>query len=147
MVSEKIFKVFLKYKTMGAICCHDNQSSNPISSKTFPPAWWGFTWNLIAWLQKISWIALIPIFATVKTCNSGIIYLHHEWFHKGFCFQETASTKFHENKTLMKFSVYRSVPKMTSRVICLAVLMPVRSCIPFAVDPTIKQNVRPERYS
>ena len=60
-------------------------------------------------------------------------------------FRKLHPQSFTKNKTLMKFSVYRPVPKMTW-VICPAVLMPVRSFIPFAVDPTIKQNVRPELY-
>ena len=30
MAREKIFKSFYHDKSMGAICCHGNQSSNPI---------------------------------------------------------------------------------------------------------------------
>ena len=31
---RRFFKKNFHYKSMGAICCHGNQSSNPISSKT-----------------------------------------------------------------------------------------------------------------
>ena len=50
MASEKIFLSFSHYKFMEAICCHSNQSSNPISPKTLcslSHGLWCFTWNLI----------------------------------------------------------------------------------------------------
>ena len=34
MVSEKIFLCFPHYNSMGAICCHGNQSSDPTWPKT-----------------------------------------------------------------------------------------------------------------
>ena len=78
---------------MGAILCHGNQSSNPISLKpyaAFPPTWWCFTW---IW-AKIGQLTLKTYFFEILNSNcwwrtNGMLIpqssLWLTWAKKPFC--------------------------------------------------------------
>ena len=59
-----------------------------------------------------SQMASKDIFATLKICDKGMIYLYQiSPLHEGFISQKFAYAKFRENKTLSKISECTAIPR------------------------------------